>query len=60
MPQVFRQAAALDGQADGVPAVWQEARHEVRRRIAAHHFELGSPAKRELERIYHFALRSLV
>jgi trimethylamine:corrinoid methyltransferase-like protein len=60
MPQIFRQATALDGQAHGGPGAWQEARREVRRRIAAHAFALGAPAKRELEQIYNLALRSLV
>jgi trimethylamine:corrinoid methyltransferase-like protein len=59
MPRLFRHSMLHEWQTrDGVDA-WQEARLEVRRRIAAHEFELDAARRRELSRIYDRAQRTL-
>jgi trimethylamine--corrinoid protein Co-methyltransferase len=58
-PQHFERRAIGPWLADGQPRLSERLKDEVRRRIAAHDFELEPGKRREIERIYRAAQRTV-
>ena len=59
MPRLFKHSMLHEWQARDGQGAWQDARERVRNKLASHCFELAPEKKRELNRIYEFALRTL-